>query len=210
MMKTAAGEQVVVLPDWAFKTLSLKGKPEDVINFSKMRQWFTQEQLVAIDRFSDDGFSIFWSGGALPSQGDATRKYTRSIGYIWYFPDEAGEALNGSETDKYAKNQISRLGDNREYTAKLVDQYILSELREPPKDTIDLHQSYSVYSASDKLIVVALNQGVLSPVIFKRKEELRLSIMRSVIAKLQEYYDLPVVHSTNWFEWYLTELDRLK
>ncbi len=210
MMKTAAGEQVVVLPDWAFNTLARKGKVEDVIDFTKMRQWFSQEQLVALDKFSEYGLSIFWSGGAIPDPSFHDRKYTRSLGYIWYFPDEAGEALNADETNRYAKNQISGLGDNREYSNKLVTQYILEALRDVPKDTIDIHQSYSVYSASDKLIVVALNQGVLAPVIFNRKEELRLSILRSVVEKLQEYYDHPVVHSTIWFEWYLTELDRLK
>jgi hypothetical protein len=46
-------------------------------------------------------------------------------------------------------------------------------------------------------------------VIFNRKEELRLSILRSVVEKLQQYYDLNVVHKTNWFEWYFSELDGL-
>jgi len=83
-------------------------------------------------------------------------------------------------------------------------------LKQDAANKVDLHQSYSVYSASNKLIVVALNQGILSPVIYNRKEELRLTILRSVIEKLQMYYDLNVVHKTSWFEYYLTELDLLK
>jgi hypothetical protein len=57
---------------------------------------------------------------------------------------------------------------------------------------------------------VALNQGVLSPVIIPRHTELRLHILRSVVQKLEQYYDLNVVHKTKWFEWYFRELSVLK
>lgn len=209
-LNTSPGDQVVVIPDWAYNQLAKKGKIEDVVNFEKMRQWFTQDQLVALDRFSGDGLSIFWTGGSIPHPSNRQSKYTRSLGYIWYFPEEAGQSKNGNEADKYAKNQMSDLVHNEAYSVKLVNQYILDHLKQDAANKVDLHQSYSVYSASNKLIVVALNQGILSPVIFTRKEELRLTILRSVIEKLQMYYDLNVVHKTNWFEWYLTELDLLK
>lgn len=209
-MNVHPGDQVVVIPDWAYKQLAKKGKIEDLVNFEKMRQWFTQEQLVALDRFSEDGLSIFWCGGTIPHIADRSRRYTKSLGYLWFFPEEAGQSQNGNEADKYAKNQLSELADNQEYSVKLVNQYIVDHLKQDAANKVDLHQSYSVYSASNKLIVVALNQGILSPVIFNRKEELRLTLLRSVIEKLQMYYDLNVVHKTNWFEWYLAELDLLK
>lgn len=209
-MNTPPGDQVVVIPDWAYKTLAKKGKPEDVANFSLMRQWFTQEQLVALDAFSGCGINMFWNGGQIPHISDRNQKYAKSLGYIWFFPEESGTSQNGTDADRYAKNQMSELADKREYSDKLVSQYVLDHLRQDAANKVDLHQSYSVYSASNKLIVVALNQGILSPTIFNRKEELRLTILRSVIEKLQMYYDLNVVHKTNWFEWYLTELDLLK
>lgn len=209
-MQNRPGDQVVVIPDWVYRTLAKKGQIEDLVNFAKMRQWFTQEQLVAIDAFSGCGLSIFWNGGKLPSPSANLDYYTRSIGYNWIFPKDSGQSEMTNEADKYAWSQISALADNKEYSAKLVNQYILEPFKDAPANKIDIHQSYSVYSASDKLIVVALNQGVLSPVIFNRKEELRLSIIREVIKKLQMYYDLNVVHKTHWFEWYLQELDRLK
>lgn len=209
-MQNRPGDQVVVIPDWVYRTLAKKGQIEDLVNFSKMRQWFTQEQLVAIDAFSGNGLSIFWNNGQLSKPGDHNDRYTRSAGYLWIFPKDAGQSEMTGEADKYAWNQISALADNKDYSAKLVNQYILDPLKEAPANKIDIHQSYSVYSASDKLIVVALNQGALAPVIFNRKEELRLSIIREVIKKLQAYYDLNVVHKTHWFEWYLQELDRLK
>ncbi|BCM95162.1 hypothetical protein [Burkholderia phage FLC6] len=209
-MNVNPGDQVVVIPDWAYRQLAKKGKIEDVLNFSLMRQWFTQEQLVALDAFSGDGLSIFWTNGTIPHVSDRRQKYTKSLGYLWFFPEEAGQSVNGTEADKYARNQISELADKKEYSLKLVNQYVLDHLKQEAANKVDLHQSYSVYSASSKLIVVALNQGILSPVIFNRKEELRLSILRSVVEKLQQYYDLNVVHKTNWFEWYLTELDLLK
>uniref|UniRef100_A0AAU7PFA2 Uncharacterized protein n=1 Tax=Burkholderia phage vB_BgluM-SURPRISE13 TaxID=3159457 RepID=A0AAU7PFA2_9VIRU len=209
-MNTRPGEQVVVIPDWAYKQLAKKGKPEDVVNFSLMRQWFTQEQLVALDSFSGDGLSIFWTNGTIPHVTDRNQKYTKSLGYTWYFPEDSGVSRNGTDADTYAKNQMSELADNKVYSGKLVEQYVLDHLKQDANNKVDLHQSYSVYSASNKLIVVALNQGILSPAIFNRKEELRLAILRSVIEKLQMYYDLNVVHKTNWFEWYLTELDLLK
>jgi len=211
-MNVQPGDQVVVIPDWAYNQLAKKGKIEDLVNFEKMRQWFTQDQLVALDRFSQDGMSIFWCGGTVPRVGARApgAKYTRSLGYIWFFPEEAGQSKNGTETDRYAKNQLSDLSDNDAYSVKLVEQYILDHLKQDAANKVDLHQSYSVYSASNKLIVVALNQGILSPVIYNRKEELRLTILRSVIEKLQMYYDLNVVHKTSWFEYYLTELDLLK
>jgi hypothetical protein len=209
-MKTTPGDQVIVIPDWVMKTLSKKGKVEDLVNFSKMRQWFTQEQLIAMDRFSDDGLTMFWTNGSLPAQGDNDRKYTTSLGYNWYFPHDVGQSDNGTEADTYAKDQISRVKDNREYSEKLVNDYVLDYFKQPGVDKIDLSQSYSVYSSSSKLIVVALNQGCMSPIIYNRKEELRLSILRSIVGKLQMYYDLNVVHKTNWFGWYLTELEQLK
>jgi hypothetical protein len=209
-IQTHPGDQVHVIPDWAYNQLAKKGKIEDLVNFQKMRQWFTQEQLVALDRFSEDGLSIFWTNGTIPHIADRQRKYTRSLGYTWYFPEEAGQSQNGNDADRYAKNQLSELADNQDYSTKLVQQYIVDHLKQDATNKVDLHQSYSVYSASNKLIVVALNQGILSPVIFNRKEELRLTILRSVVEKLQMYYDLNVVHKTNWFEWYLTELDLLK
>jgi hypothetical protein len=208
-MNVNPGDQVVVIPDWAYRQLAKKGKIEDVLNFSLMRQWFTQEQLVALDAFSGDGLSIFWTNGQIPHVSDRRQKYTKSLGYLWFFPEEAGQSVNGTEADKYAKNQISELADKKEYSGKLVNQYVLDHLKQDAANKVDLHQSYSVYSASSKLIVVALNQGILSPVIFNRKEELRLSILRSVVEKLQQYYDLNVVHKTNWFEWYFSELDGL-
>lgn len=209
-LNTEPGEQVVVIPDWVYRTLAKKGQIEDLVNFSKMRQWFTQEQLVAIDAFSEQGLSIFWHGGNLPKQNYQHTKYTRSLGYIWYFPGDAGQSDITNEADKYSRNQLSGLNQNTEYTSKLVKEYILDPLKETPKDKVDLSQSYSVYSGSNKLIVVALNQGVLSPVILPRHMELRLHILRSVVQKLEEYYDLNVVHRTKWFEWYFNELSVLK
>jgi hypothetical protein len=209
-LNTIPGDQVHVIPDWVYRTLAKKGQIEDLVNFSKMRQWFTQEQLVAIDAFSRNGLSILWNGSAVPKLGGGKEVCTRSIGYSWYFPEEAGQSKNGSDTDKYVRDQVSQLVDNKEYGTKMVDQYILDYFKEPGANKIDLHQSYSVYSASNKLIVLALGQGILSPVIFTRKEELRLAILRSIIEKLQMYYDLSTVHNTSWFELYLNELDRLK
>ena len=92
----------------------------------------------------------------------------------------------------------------------MVDQYVLDYFKGVPGNTIDLYQSYSVYSSSDKLIVLALDQGILSTAILTRKEELRLTILRSIVEKLQMYYESHVVHNTQWFELYLKELDRLK
>lgn len=209
-LKNSPGDQVHVIPDWVYRTLARKGQIEDLVNFSKMRQWFTQEQLVAIDKFSHNGLSILWNGGNMPKPGDFNERSTRSIGYSWYFPEGAGQSEIKSDTDVYVRNQISKLGDNKEYAAKMVSQYILDPFKEAPANKIDLHQSYSVYSASDKLVVVALNQGILSPVILNRHPELRLSILRSIVEKLQSYYDLNVVHQTCWFDWYLIELSRLK
>jgi hypothetical protein len=209
-LNTEPGEQVVVIPDWVYRTLAKKGQIEDLVNFSKMRQWFTQEQLVAIDAFSENGLSVFWHGGNLPQPNYQHTKYTRSLGYIWYFPGDAGQSDITNEADKYSRNQLAGLNQNTEYTSKLVKEYVLDPLKETPKDKVDLSQSYSVYSGSDKLIVVALNQGVLSPVILQRHTELRLHILRSVVQKLEQYYDLNVVHKTKWFEWYFHELSVLK
>lgn len=207
-LKTRPGDQVHVIPDWVYRTLARKGRIEDLVNFSKMRQWFTQEQLVAIDCFSNAGLSIFWNGGNIPNPRDHdNERYTRSLGYTWYFSEEAGQSKITDEKDIYVRDQISKLADNKEYAARMAKEYILDPFKDNAADKVDLHQSYSVYSSSDKLVVVALNQGVLSPVIFNRKEELRLSILRSIVEKLQEYYDLNVVHGTKWFGWYLTELD---
>lgn len=209
-LNTEPGEQVVVIPDWVYRTLAKKGQIEDLVNFSKMRQWFTQEQLAAIDAFSDNGLSIFWHGGNLPKPNYQHTKYTRSLGYIWFFPGDAGQSDITNEADKYSRNLLSGLNQNTEYTSKLVKEYVLDPFKETPKDKVDLSQSYSVYSGSNKLIVVALNQGVLSPVILPRHMELRLHILRSVVQKLEEYYDLNVVHRTKWFEWYFNELSVLK
>jgi hypothetical protein len=210
-LNTEPGEQVVVIPDWVYRTLAKKGQIEDLVNFSKMRQWFTQEQLVAIDAFSNNGLSVFWTGGSLDlMRRHPDEKYSRSLGYIWYFPGDAGQSDITNEVDKYSRNQLSGLSQNTEYTSKLVKEYILDPFKETPKDKVDLSQSYSVYSGSDKLIVVALNQGVLSPVIIPRHTELRLHILRSVVQKLEQYYDLNVVHKTKWFEWYFRELSVLK
>lgn len=213
-MKTRPGDQVHVIPGWVYETLAKKGRIEDLVNFSKMRQWFTQEQLVAIDHFSHNGLAVLWHGTVAPYYGAGRNSEpgveSRSIGYSWFFPNEAGVSDNGNATDEYSRNQISSLADNREYAIKMADQYVTDYFKEQPVDKIDLHQSYSVYSASDKLIVLALGQGIMTPAILNRKEELRLLILRSIVEKLQMYYELHVVHNTSWFELYLKELDRLK
>lgn len=213
MMKVSPGDQVVLVPDWVLKTVAKKGRVEDIVNFALMRQWFNQEQLVAMDDFSSDGLSYLWgsdNGIAKPAADSPYRRYTKSLGYTWFFPEESGQSKNGSDADQYAKVQVSTLSDNKAYTAKLVDEYIIDYLKQPPVDKIDLHQSYSVYSGSDKLIVLALGQGVLNPVVYNRKQELRISILRSIVEKLQMYYDPHVVHATDWFGHYLTELDLQK
>ena len=212
-MKTRPGDQVHVIPKWAFKTLAVKGQIEDLVNFSKMRQWFTQEQLVAIDGFSKVGLGVLFTPTTPQAiQGSVhTDCYSgRSIGYSWFFPEDAGVSVNGNDADKYARNQLSDLANNPEYAMKMVDQYVLDYFKGVPGNTIDLYQSYSVYSSSDKLIVLALDQGILSTAILTRKEELRLTILRSIVEKLQMYYESHVVHNTQWFELYLKELDRLK
>lgn len=205
------GQQVMVIPDWVFKTLAKKGQIDDLFNFSKMRQWFTQEQLVAIDVFSEHGLSLFWSNGNFDmSFNDVLSRNTRSVGYTWYFPEGQGVSENGNDADSYVKNQISGLSENKEYSLKLVRDYVLDELRGIQANGKDGNQSYSVYSPSNKAILIVLNQGCLSPPALKYKEEVRLSILRDVLKKMYQYYDLNVVNKTKWFEWYLTELDCLK
>lgn len=210
-MKTMPGDQVHVIPDWAFKTLAKKGNIEDLVNFSKMRQWFTQEQLTAIDRFSARGLTTVFGFESTFSSGNRVNEiYSRSVGYSWFFPQEAGVSENGTDADKYARSKLSDLDSNYEYADKLVNEYVVDYFKQQPASKIDLHQSYSVYSASDKLIVLALGQGILSPSILTRKDELRVLILRSILEKLEMYYELHVVHKTSWFELYLKELDRLK
>lgn len=212
-MKTRPGEQVHVIPNWAFKILAAKGQIEDLVNFSKMRQWFTQEQLVAIDAFSSIGIEVLYaqvSRDSITKPGRQLGYSSKSVGYSWFFPEDVGVSVNGNDADKYARGQLSTLADNPGYAMKMVDQYVLDYFKQSPEDKIDLHQSYSVYSSSDKLIVLALGQGILSTAILTRKEELRLTILRSIVEKLQMYYESHVVHDTAWFELYLKELDRLK
>lgn len=212
-MNTRPGDQVCIIPGWAAKILMKKGQIADLPNFAKMRQWFTQEQLVAIDAFSRIGLGVLYCPTtARQIQGNPnTDCYTgRTVGYTWFFHEDAGVSQNGNAADNYAKDQLSELASNPEYAMKMVDQYVLEYFKQTPEDNVDLRQSYSVYSASDKLIVLALDQGILSPAILTRKEELRLMILRSIVEKLQSYYDLHVVHDTQWFELYLKELDRLK
>lgn len=214
LLKTAPGDQVVVIPDWVYKTLAAKGKIEDLMNFAKMRQWFSQDQLIAIDVFSHNALSTLWYNGAYDiDMNNPWDHATRSLGYCWFFPEDHGQSVNGNQSDDYAKNKISSLGDlsqNKPYSLKLVEEYIFDELRAPNKNNIDINQSYSVYSGSDKLIVVVLNQGCLAPLVLERRNELRLSILREVLKKLQAYHALNVVAKTKWFEWYLTELNGLK
>lgn len=210
-MSTRPGDQVLVIPNWAARILTKKGQIADVVNFAKMRQWFTQEQLVAIDVFSTYGLDVLYR----PNIG-ATDPYTNEVSYSnsaswhWFFPESSGVSQNGSDADKYAQDQLSSLRDNKVYAKKMLDQYVLGYFAQDPEDKIDLHQSYSVYSASDKLIVLALGQGILSPAILTRKEELRLLILRSIVEKLEMYYESQIVHGTSWFELYLKELDLLK
>lgn len=212
LLNRTPGEQVVVIPGWVYKTLAVKGKVEDLVNFAKMRQWFSQEQLVAIDTFSHNALSIFWTGGT-NFETERNMPWDRgssSVGYYWFFSEDAGQSVNGTEADHHARNIMSDLSNNKPYSLKLVEDHILEYLRTPNKNNVDINQSYSVYSGSDKLIVVVLNEGILSPLVASRKTELRLSILRDVVIKLQAYYALNVVAKTKWFGWYLTELDCLK
>lgn len=202
-----AGEEVIILPDWAYRTLAKKGRVEDVANFSKMRQWFSQEQLIAIDQFSQQGLSVFWHNGNFVNQpGGPMERCANSLSYLWFFPGDAAVSENGTDSDSYAKNQLSNLSDNKTYSLKLVEEHILCGLRTPNRDTIDLDQSYSVYSGSSKLIVVVIKDGILAPLMLNRLDTLRLSIIRSIVKTLQQYHDPNVVNGSRWFTWYLQEL----
>ena len=205
------GEQVTVIPDWVFKTLAKKGQVEDLFNFSKMRQWFSQDQLVAMDVFSGHGFELFWNNGNFTTTHNSSLvRGTKTLGYSWFFPEDQGVSNNGNDADRYAKNQISQLTDNKEYSLKLVHDYVIDGLKDEAAGKKDANQSYSVYSPSNKMILIVLNQGCLTVSGLSQKESMRLSILREVLKKMYQYYDLNVVHKSMWFEWYLTELDCLK
>lgn len=207
-LKSIPGDQVCIIPMWAFKTLAKKGQIEDLYNFSKMRSYFSQEQLLAIDAFSGNGLSVLWYNGNIYDKDHLLN--TRNVGYNWCFNESAGVSDNGTEADRYVKDKLSDLGSNKEYTNSVVKEYVLSYLSDVPSNKIDLLQSYSVYSSSDKLIVLALNQGITSTEILTRVKELRLMILRSMVDALKLYYPPHIVHQTSWFELYLKELDQLK
>lgn len=202
-------DKIIVVPDWVVATVNKRGHLSDILNFSKMRQWFNQEQLVAMSAFSRFGLNIL----SVPFSVNPTSSETmfhRSLGYAWYFPEDQGGSPNGSEADTHAKNAMSRLEENVQYVNEMVDTYVVEHLKDPATNKVDLSQSYSVYHVSEKMIVLSFNRGLLSPASIARKDELRLSILRSVLEKLYGLHEMHEVHKSVWFGQYLAALQRMK
>lgn len=208
MMSVDPGRQVVVVPMWAVRIIK---ELADLPNFTKVRQVFTQEQIVALEAFSHIGLDIFYHKEPLPSKNSphTAREAGRSLGYLWFFPEEARNTANLTEADRQAMIQSAHLSDNHVYADQMVKDHVYEFFKRPANQQLNIHQSYSVYSVSEGLIVLALDQGILSPSIYTRREELRLEILRKVIQELRNYYEPHVVHQTSWFDLYLRELNTI-
>lgn len=208
--KVRPGDQVITVPGWVVQTINRNGQLTDVANFAKMRQWFTQEQLVAMAAFSDFGLNILNGPYTTSKNSSGPKSYHRSLFYVWFFSEEHGVAKNGDEADNYAKCQLSNLEENDAYRYQMVNEYVVSYFAQPTSNQVDLSQSYSVYPVSEKLVVLALNQGLMTPGIYDRKDELHLMVLRTVLEKLYGLHPPHEVHKSDWFSWYLAALERLK
>lgn len=207
--ETYPGDQVVVLPEWAFKTLEKKGKVEDLVDFSKVREYFTNDEIVALDAFSDKGLA-----DCLGLSGEQKHSaYSRSPSYIWVFPAEAGNNKNMSEADSYAWQRLVSIRDSLDYrkiSDQLCQDLIMGELRNVNPQLSDVSQLYSVYSGSKGLIVLVVKPGILGKNAVSQQPSLRLAVARSILGKLETYYEQAKIAQSFWFDLYLTELSQLR
>ena len=202
------GEQIVVLPDWATRTIAKHGKLDDITDFSKMRQIFNNDQIVALDKFSDEGLNRVLG---LP-ENNIQGMYSRSAGYIWCFPGEGGNNVKLNDADEYAWQRLNRIVNNHSYgnlSAQLCQDLIYAELESAGDVLTDISQCYSVYSVSKQLIILSVKPGIMGQHVSKKRKELRLAILRSVLGKLEAFYDKSKVAQSDWFSLYLTELESL-
>lgn len=202
------GEQILLLPDWATRTIAKNGSLEDITNFGKTRQYFSNDQIMALDHFSSTGLNKIM-GSELRGENPL---YTRSAGYIWCFPTEANNSAEMNEADRYAWTKLTRSADDHsygKYAERLCDELIIQELEATGPVMTDVTQFYSVYSVSKQLIILSVMPGIMGKNVINKKQELRLAIIRSILGKLEAFYDQSKVAQCGWFAQYLVELNAL-
>lgn len=197
-----AGDQIVLLPEWAFKTLEKHGKIEDVADFKKVRHLFNNDEIIALDAFSEYGLKKILAC-------DNTM-YTRSLGYIWCFPGEAGvpKNLDADDHDAWVKltDRVTSIS-GKEIKEQLLNELVLSELKSVNPQLKDISQFYSVYSSSKNFIVLVVKPGIMGKTVISQLPQLRLAVARSILGKLEAYYELAKIAETSWFGMYLTALE---
>ena len=215
--KVEPGRQVTVLPKNLFDILGDKlDRPADIFHFPKMRKVLTQDQLTALAYFDDVEVKNAL-GQVLFCQPRNCEGLYRSITYPWYFPGEAGMAVPKTEADQYALDSISQMvgggiapkafdGEYRQMAKALCDDLIMTELKTPAPALSSVASLYSVLAMNARQIFLILNPGFLSQLASNRQQELQRSLYRSILGKLDMYYEKAEVARSDWFSGYMHHL----
>ena len=215
--KVEPGRQVYVLPKNLFDILGEKlDTPTEIFRFPKMRTILTQDQLVALAYFSSHEVRRIL-GLTLGKDPTRVEGLYGNITYPWYFPGEAGLAVSKTEADQYALDAISQMVDGGINTTQFSQQYqqmakalcddlIMTELKTPIPALSNVSSLYSVLAMNARQIFLVLNPGFLSQMANKRQQELRRSLYRSILGKLDMYYERAEVARSDWFDGYIKHL----